>query len=361
MEAWDTWNTSRHARSFVPVTALGHSLATPTAPGHANMKSQVRAAHAGSYFMPLPAPARAALNAKKAHLIVAHGCSMNSHFTLPAATRLVYLVPPACDMDVSSQTALVTTPAALSQLLDFFGGPSSMRARDTTYTIQRYGYGARVLDQVLTFSHDTGYAGVFELPLHRSVVAGKFGAQTAASSAMLLARAREHELTKLDYLQNPSIFLSDYLRFLGPGTYVIAACRGLCGNTATTGAQRTLGSLSPYSREKNAWSSSLVMAGGTLPSISVGLIHHHNAPRDSFRVHGNTTSSDSFRDRAGDTDTDADNNGAAEARRARKARLSHYFGEGVQKRVLQRKLGRAPAPQRQALGELYDYFQRQRG
>lgn len=354
MAAWDTWNTSQHARSFVPMTALGHSLAAaPVAPSHANMKSRVRAAHAHSFFMPLPTTTRA-LNANKAHLIVAHGCSMNSHFTLPAATRLVYLVPPACDMDVSSQTALVTTPAVLSQILDF-GGPSSMRARDTTYTIQRYGYGARVLDQVLTFSHDTGYAGVFELPLHRSVVVGKFGVATAASSAMILARAREHELTKLDYLQNPSIFLSDYLKFLGPGTYVIAACRGLCGNTATTGAQRTLGSQSPYSREKNTWSSSLVMAGGTLPNINIGLIHH--SPRDSFRVH---TSSDRA-DASADTDTDTTNNSstAVEARRARKARLSHYFGEGVQKRVLQRKLGRAPASQRQALGELYDYFQRQ--
>ena len=376
---WGTWNTSGHATSFVPVTALGPSLPQP--PSHGNVKPQVRGASPGSYFLPLPGSLPKKLNSAKPHLIVAHGCSLNSYFTLPAGTRLVYLVPPACDMQASSQTALMRTPGVLDKVLDY-GGPSSVRVRDTTYTVQRYGYGARVLDQVLTFSHDTGYAGVFALPLHLDVTAGGFGAATASASARIVAEAKRHELTGLNYLRNPDAFLSEYLALLGPGTYVIAACRGLCTNSVTTGAERSLGRRSPFAVERNAWSSSVLNSGGVLPDTRTGLIRHtptrpsarpsarpRARPRDTFRVLPNVSGSNRSNGSNGDVSnserrlsrrrrlvspgsSNANTNTSVDVNEA----LWRYGDEERRKRVLAR---RPAAPEhRRALGELQTYFRR---
>lgn len=278
------WNTSLHMTSkpggpaggslFVPMSAveLPRQYVVPT---HDDMKTQVRGAMRNKYFESLPQTLATPLNAARAYLIVAHGCSMNAHFTLPRGTRLVYLVPPSCDMSVESQPALVRNPFILEKILDF-RGPTSFRSGSTEYLVQRYEPGARVLDQVLTFSHDTGYAGVYKLPLHRDVIAANFNRFAPSVAATLAAAAQDQELTKLNYARDPNVFLSEYLNLLGPGTYVLAACRGSCTNSVTTGIEARLGRHSPIAVEQHAWMSGRLNAGGALPNMNSGTVQHNN-------------------------------------------------------------------------------------
>ncbi len=342
----DLWDTSSRTSSFVPVSAVSlpsqHVL-----PSHDVVKTLVRAASTTGGFVRLPSVPSTRLNSRGAHLIVSHGCTLNAFFTLPTETRLVYLVPPSCDMAVSSQATLLRTPGVLDQILRF-EGPTSFRVRSKEYFVQRYGPGDRVLDQLLTFAHDTGHAGVFRLPLHPNVVAGSFGQSLA--SARVVGAASNHELTKLTYTrEHANAFLSEYLRFLGPGTYVIAACRGSCDDRVTTNIQRRFGSQSPISLERNAWAST---RRGALPNMTSGTILHANA----MRVLLNTTTSNS--------DSNYESNSERRAKRPpkrplwptesprknRRLDISVYGPEAVRTRVLQRQ-GR-----RKILGEIQQYF-----
>lgn len=185
-----------------------------------------------AYVPSLPPRAVALPGSAPAKVIDAHGCILQRSFTVPAGTSLVFLTPPGCSTTIFTVQGILTSREKVRNVLN--GSMTSIRAGNSEFFVDRRHAGERVGDMLLSFIHNLrSLFGVYDLPLHPSVLRATSSLSCPGNTKNKIdaaAAAHVHNHLDVTALSNKpaTIRLSTLLRHLGPGTYVVAACRGPC-------------------------------------------------------------------------------------------------------------------------------------
>ena len=156
-------------------------------------------------------------------------------FQVPRGVHLVFLTPPGCATSGINHGKLMQDRDMVREILK----PETVRVKDSygvEYFIHHRSSGETANDAELTFRHTTGLKGIYALPLHPDVFVVPKRVNNSPSSllkvlaassgyrAMQTPTKRSH--TKPEQQNQVKRWkLSDLLKRLPGGTYVVEACR----------------------------------------------------------------------------------------------------------------------------------------
>ena len=166
----------------------------------------------------------------KAYIIKAHGAMLPERFTLPSDKHVVYLTPPTCKALAIPKATFMGNRNTVRKVLDPM--TTYINSDEGKQYIHHILPGESTQDHMLTFDHDHGLRGVYKLPLHPNVflmsAAKSLNGVNHSAALRVQASAERHQVKPEAYPRfRYQMKLSELLKKLGPGTYVVGACRGI--------------------------------------------------------------------------------------------------------------------------------------